>query len=424
MKKIILSFALICISMTAISANHIFAKYSDMKDAEFMSLNIGLMKVMYGLSASEIISQLDEDIQTRDALEYIDKIEEIQIINTKNKAFSKMNKDIKVLRKEYKELMSLVYNEENLLFLFNDLGEKHELVVFAKKSEDKSPKSASTIVLIGDFTIQDVGKMMDFIISGNTSDTTSISSTEGALPYQFSISTSKTVQFSQGNLMYQPSTDTWRFADNQYDYIGLDNRLISQTYDGWIDLFGFGTGNNPTQSSTQNQDYPDYTEWGSNAISNGGSDSTIWRTLSYNEFWFLFWKRQNAEALFSLGEINGTYGLILLPDNWKKTKKTPAFISWEEYRNAKNSGQVTEDWINKYDIEKWKKMESQGAVFLPAAGFRRGTGVNGGEAGNYFTSTPYDEDTAYEFSFNANGIYLHRCNRFSGCCIRLVRDSQ
>ena len=81
--------------------------------------------------------------------------------------------------------------------------------------------------------------------------------TEGALSGVFSVSDTKQVQFSQGNLQYQASTNTWRFAENQWDYVGTqipdqyghaggtvigsDNSNISQTYSGWIDLFGWGT---------------------------------------------------------------------------------------------------------------------------------------------------------------------------------------
>lgn len=72
----------------------------------------------------------------------------------------------------------------------------------------------------------------------------------------FSVSPNKLVYFSKGNLQYQASTNTWRFAENQWDYVGdategnvymddvkCNNSYISQTYNGWIDLFGWGTGN-------------------------------------------------------------------------------------------------------------------------------------------------------------------------------------
>lgn len=38
---------------------------------------------------------------------------------------------------------------------------------------------------------------------------------DGKLPGLFSISPTQQVQFSQGNLQYQASTNTWRFAENQ-----------------------------------------------------------------------------------------------------------------------------------------------------------------------------------------------------------------
>lgn len=64
---------------------------------------------------------------------------------------------------------------------------------------------------------------------------------EGALKGEFSVSATKKVHFSQGNLQYQASTKTWRFAEHQYDYIGSANSQISSSYTGWIDLFGYGT---------------------------------------------------------------------------------------------------------------------------------------------------------------------------------------
>lgn len=76
----------------------------------------------------------------------------------------------------------------------------------------------------------------------------------GALPGEFSVSDTKKVRFSQGNLQYRASTQTWRFATNQYDFVGNNsggnvyengikctNALIGDSYSGWIDLFGWGT---------------------------------------------------------------------------------------------------------------------------------------------------------------------------------------
>ena len=42
----------------------------------------------------------------------------------------------------------------------------------------------------------------------------------GKLPGKFSVSATKVVCFSQGNLQYKASTNTWRFAEEQYDFVG------------------------------------------------------------------------------------------------------------------------------------------------------------------------------------------------------------
>lgn len=43
----------------------------------------------------------------------------------------------------------------------------------------------------------------------------------GAINGLFSVSATQQVYFSQGNLQYQASTNTWRFAENQWDYVGI-----------------------------------------------------------------------------------------------------------------------------------------------------------------------------------------------------------
>ena len=63
----------------------------------------------------------------------------------------------------------------------------------------------------------------------------------GASTHLFSVSETKRVRFSRGNLQYNPSLGVWRFALRQYHYVCQDNANIAADYDGWIDLFGWGT---------------------------------------------------------------------------------------------------------------------------------------------------------------------------------------
>ena len=253
---------------------------------------------------------------------------------------------------------------------------------------------------------------------------------DGALPGLFSVSATKQVHISQGNLQYQASTNTWRFAEHQYDYVGTqtadergnyggnvsgsDNRSISSTYSGWIDLFGWGTGSNPTLSSTSYMDYGTFVDWGSNPISNGGNTVNQWRTLTIAEWNYLLNTRTDASSKRGTGNINGVGGLIILPDSWT----LPSECSF-------TSGFTTYDWAhNSYTLAQWAQMEAAGAVFLPAAGNRYGTNDNYvGNLGNYWSSTPFNESSAYYMYFYSNDLNVIFSNfRGYGFSVRPVLD--
>ena len=241
-------------------------------------------------------------------------------------------------------------------------------------------------------------------------------SVDGMLPGAFSVSATQQVHFSQGNLQYQASTNTWRFAEHQYDYVGSANSNINSTYSGWIDLFGWGTGNNPTLASINYRDYSTFVDWGSNAIINGGNAANQWRTLTQSEWDYLFNSRTNASSKWGTGIINGVSGLIILPDSWT----LPSGCSFTAgFANSYG------DWThNSYILAQWAEMEAAGAVFLPAAGNRIGIGVESvGDRGYYWSSSPDDEVIAYFMNFYSN--YLNAANygsRSSGFSVRPVQD--
>ena len=216
----------------------------------------------------------------------------------------------------------------------------------------------------------------------------------GAIVYSFSVSAYKQIYFSQGNLQYQASTGTWKFADNQYDMIGADNANISETYEGWIDLFGWGTsgwnsGANAYQPYSTNTNIKDYftkndltgdyanADWGVyNAVVNGGNQTGLWRTLTGEEWGYLISIRTDASSKKALASIDGINGLVLLPDNWT----LPDGLAF-------NSG-ISDYEQNTYSTTEWAKMEANGAVFLPAAGYRAGTGASSWNSqGEYWSSS-------------------------------------
>ena len=248
----------------------------------------------------------------------------------------------------------------------------------------------------------------------------------GALNGKFTINASgDQVYFSQGNLQYQASTGTWRFATNQYDFVGdatvgnvyenetkCNNASIGGSYSGWIDLFGWGTGNNPTNSSTNNGDYSTCTDWGVNAISNGGNTADLWRTLSKDEWVYLFNTRTNAANLRTFATVNGVVGLILMPDGWTAdgvslTITTANYIS------------------NIISLANWNTLESQGCVFLPSAGYRGGTTLDlVQDHGSYWSNTAYNSNHAYYLDVKTNGLDPHyENNRYTGLSVRLVYET-
>ena len=242
----------------------------------------------------------------------------------------------------------------------------------------------------------------------------------------FLASADKQIIFSSGNLQYHPANDEWRFAENQTDYIGDANRNISADYYGWIDLFGWGTGANPTTTSENEMDYATFIDWGTNQI---GSDApNTWRTLTSDEWMYIFNERPNAQSLFAFGSVNGVNGIILLPDNWTTplgvdfVASTSQGLYWDGVLYHNSNGNNFSH--NTYTSEQWSEMEQSGAVFLPASGFRDGAMALVGDHGNYWSSTG-------DYGTSAHNIYLSTSifdpnsmdMRIRGHSVRLVKEA-
>ena len=277
---------------------------------------------------------------------------------------------------------------------------------------------------------------------------------EGAIRGLFSVSASTKVWFSQGNLQYQGSTNTWRFAENQWDYVGnaSGNALPSATQSNWMDLFGWGTSGYHDNSDTYNTNYYPYSaststvntsynyygygpssnmtdpnlvgtsanyDWGVyNDIKAG--DATIaagtYRTLTEAEWYYLRYSRTNAANLFGEGSVSGVNGCIFLPDDWT----LPDGLTFTAGQSA---------WSNSYTVTQWEQMESAGAVFLPAAGHRSGTSasvIGAGSYGYYWSSTYRDSRYAYTLYFTSGQITMYENGfyRFHGRSVRLVRVAE
>ena len=246
--------------------------------------------------------------------------------------------------------------------------------------------------------------------------------TNGILPGLFSVSESQQVYFSQGNLQYKASTHTWKFADKQIDYVGADNSNISSTYTGWIDLFGWGTGYYPTNSSGNGGDYLTFNDWGNNAISNGGNTQNVWRTLNASEWNYIINTRNTISGLrYIKAIVDGINGLVLLPDDWNSSLYS---FNNANTPNAWFSDNVISmaDWINLFEIN--------GAVFLPSAGYRNmivyyANGDNGNHYGGYWSSTRRNSSTSWSMHFDSAGLAANGYfNPSRGNSVRLVKNAE
>ena len=273
-------------------------------------------------------------------------------------------------------------------------------------------------------------------INGNNPEPPAITAPEGAINGLFTINDrGKQVFFSKGNLQatYDGSSWTWSFAEHQWDCIGnqVANTAISGngkvSTNGTVDLFGWSTASTyyGINNSTNNDNYSgDFVDWSWNPISNGGNSPYRWRTLKLKEWVYLFYGRTDAAKLFSLGKVNGVNGTILLPDNWSGEKFNNAAKGLTDKGEYYNNSNGTNFTFHTYDGDAWDAMEKKGAVFLPAAGYRHGTGVGFvGSNGCYWSASSADDMlfACYLYFYSNRLDPQHRYNRFLGQSVRLVR---
>lgn len=316
--------------------------------------------------------------------------------------------------------------------------------------------------------------------------TASVTAPTGAINHLFTVASNngvatKLVRFSKGNLQYKaegssvdPTTGniiggTWRFAENQWNYVGdatngnvyvggtkSSNTGINISYSGWIDLFSWGTSGykhrdysyqpyrndeNTLYYNKQSSAYNSLTknlsdskndgsmrgmaDWGYNEIHCGENiipENSGWRTPTSGEWSYLMLRKivvaGNNEKAFGHSIVNGVNGLVLLPDDWDGTVK-PDF----NYDNP--SAAFTNNTISADD---WLIMETAGAVFLPVTGYR-GRSSGGGayvsyttEKGYYWTNNYHDDSNADEIIIDQSSFYVNYQGRTYGHAVRLVKD--
>jgi hypothetical protein len=232
----------------------------------------------------------------------------------------------------------------------------------------------------------------------------------GAIKGKFTINnTGKQVYFAKGNLQAvctsadnnpsSPETFTWQFAENQWDCVG--NNAANNSIDGngsvsaagTVDLFGWSTAATTygIHNSTSGSDYSgDFVDW-------GGIIGTGWRTLTKDEWNYLFMTRESGSkvngmspspdnARYTHATINtdngtgGIRGMILFPDG--VTVNYSDATSWggiNQYSNWNGSTKCT--------TSQWNALAAKGFVFLPTGGVRNGTKISNSNNNGYYWSS-------------------------------------
>ena len=280
---------------------------------------------------------------------------------------------------------------------------------------------------------------------------------EGAIDGLFSVSPTQKVYFSQGNLQYKASTKTWKFAEHQWDYVGnyslgtvyengekCNNSLISPTYSGWIDLFGWGTSGynhgavcyQPWSISEENSNYYAYgfynyclfemsgqADWGYNSIINGGNLEGLWHTLTKDEIIYIIDTRNTPSGIrFAKALVGDVCGVVLLPDNWD--------ASVYSLNSPNNDGASYNS--NVIDSSTWVDvLEPNGAVFMPITLNRIGQSIGDGNygvnEGYYWLATYTPGGSAYNIYFTEVGLTpdddCGDMDRHVGRAVRLVQNA-
>lgn len=203
-----------------------------------------------------------------------------------------------------------------------------------------------------------------------------------ALPGEFSVGTTKKVQFSRGNLFWDG--DSYEFEENQYT-IGTWNAENHVNYFFWSKEESVaGAASYADASATASDVF-----FTNTTAETAKADFTVngvtgdFRTLSAEEWTYLLATRENAADLLveDVTVCGVEHCLVIAPD---------ACLNSYVFEKTKKS----------YDAAAWATAEAAGLVCLPPAGYRDGTEVKSGEGnGFYWSSTTDAADKASNLGF-------------------------
>lgn len=283
------------------------------------------------------------------------------------------------------------------------------------------------VMYLTNFSVQSSASITPVAAMEKPSGVPEVSAPTGALPYKFYGPGGKHIFISKGNLQYQASTSTWRFAENQHDYIGNTSGNTTpwsnrSTQSDWIDLFCYGASglngiepwdfnygaHQPAFPKTAIKDTS--ADWGANAISNGGNKAGMWRTPTAEEM--QYWTAN--------GHIVDVAGIGYL------TAVTP--IDYQHPADVPSISSNVEGTV--LTRAQYDRLCALGVLFLPMPGSATATdGVESsdeGQHGDYWASTLNSSSKICRGEFDVyNGSYSHYLRNATAmfpAAVRLVCD--
>lgn len=252
-------------------------------------------------------------------------------------------------------------------------------------------------------------------------------------------STGQQVNFSKSNLRVSRkvstsgvTTEDRLLFTNQYDYVGDENSGNFNTYstynnqidiytnsrypnqylrdytNGYIDLLGWGTGDNVLNFSSNKSNFSEWT------VTRTDLYPGNWYTLNHTEWEYIIDNTSRTNLRFLKATVNGVKGLILFPDGFSWPSHVIASTTIYGKINSK-----TDNFTETITSTEWASLQNKGAVFLPAGGYRTLRGGcyrhvhNTDETGNiyevqtngyYWACDAVDADNAYCLHFSATDV--------------------
>ena len=120
----------------------------------------------------------------------------------------------------------------------------------------------------------------------------------------------------------------------------------------------------------------------------------------------------------NMNDISGNAKYDAATANWGGNWRMPTRDELNELRNNCTWTWTTQNGVNGYKVT---SKTNGGSIFMPAAGSKNSSFVGVGERGEYWTSTPSDNDgEAIFLRFEESFYYIVECARSWGQCIRPV----